>query len=73
MVACSLSADPADHVSGYVLRRPNSQVGGHNATLLTVGKDHYGPVDRSHSVQWVVNRILMPLQARDCVLRGGGG
>ena len=73
MFACSLSANLADHVNGYGLRLPDSQVGGHNATLLAIGKNHYGPVDGGHAVHGVAIRILMPLQARDCVLRGGGG
>ena len=73
MFICSLSANPADHVNGYGLRLPDSQVGGDEAILLAIGKNHYGPVDGGHAVQWVAIRILMPLQARDCVLRGGGG
>ena len=73
MFICSLSANPADHVNGYGLRLPDPQVGGHNATLLAIGKDHHSPVDGGHAVQGVAIRILMPLQARDCVLRGGGG
>ena len=50
MFICSLSANPADHVNGYGLRLPDSQVGGHNATLLDIGKNHYGPVDGGHAV-----------------------
>ena len=64
MFICSLSANPADHVNGYGLRLPDSQVGGHNATLLDIGKNHYGPVDGGHAVQGVAIRILMSLQAR---------
>ena len=73
MFNCSLSANPADHVNGYGLRSLTSIVGGDEAILIDIGKDHYGPVDGGHAVQQVGNRILMPLQARDCVLRGGGG
>ena len=73
MFICSLSANPAAHVNGYGLRSPTSTVGGDEAILIDIGKDHHSPVDGGHAVQQVGNRILMPLQARDCVLRGGGG
>ena len=39
------------------LRLPDSQVGGHNATLLAIGKNLYGPVDGGHAVQQVGNRV----------------
>ena len=73
MVASSLSADLAAHVNGYGLRLLTSTVGGDEAILIDIGKDHHSLVDGGHAIQWVAIRILMPLQARDCVLRGGGG
>ena len=73
MFICSLSANPAAHVNGYGLRSPTSQVSRHEATHLAIGKAPDSPVDGGHAVQGVAIRILMPLQARGCVLRGGGG
>ena len=57
----------------YGMRLPDSQVNGHNATLLAIGMNHHGRVVGVHAVQWVAIRIPMPLQARVSVLRGGGG
>ena len=73
MFACSLSANPADHVNGYGLRSPSLRQVGMKRFSLPLERTTIVRVDGGLAVEWVAIRILMPLQARDCVLRGGGG
>ena len=42
--------------SGYGPLLPATKVGGHEATLLAIGKDHDSPVDRGHTLsrEWVI-------------------